>query len=80
MGGMAVRDGSFLLAGAVFPIDCGGGRNTLADYTGVIEEAQLMAAADRFDASALDRRAELSRGTEAANRRTMTATRAFPSS
>ena len=31
MGGMAVRDGSFLLDGAVFSIDCGAGRNTLAD-------------------------------------------------
>ena len=32
MGGMAVRDGSFLLDDAVFLIECGAGRNTLADY------------------------------------------------
>ena len=31
MGGMAVRDGSFLRDGAVFPIDCDARRNTLGD-------------------------------------------------
>ena len=33
MGGMAVRDGWFVLDAAGFSIDCGAGRNTLADYT-----------------------------------------------
>ena len=38
MGGMAVRDGSLRLAGAVFSINCGAGRNTLADYSGPTAE------------------------------------------
>jgi hypothetical protein len=41
MGGMAVRDGSFPRDGAVFSIDCGAGRNTLADFTGVIDSRVL---------------------------------------
>ena len=32
MGGMAVRDGSFLRDGAVFLIDCGAGRDTLPTF------------------------------------------------
>jgi hypothetical protein len=38
---MAVRDGWFVLDGAVFSIDCGAGRNTLRDITGVVRASGL---------------------------------------
>jgi hypothetical protein len=41
MGGMAVRDGSLRLAGAVFSINCGAGRNTLADQAGPIRSTAI---------------------------------------